>query len=161
MPKPKKKFMRQAIELALRGVEEGAAPFGAVIVKDGEVVASAHNTVKRTNNPTQHAEMRAIQQACEVLERHKLTGCALYTTCVPCTMCIGAIYWADLDAVFYGTGAEEARSNGFMYLQSYYDRDKKKRNAELGMRQFMADECDSMMEAAVKKVETKLSLQIV
>ena len=93
-----KQFMREAIRLADESVRHGGGPFGAVIVKDGEVVAGSSNSVTIDNDPTAHAEVNTIRQACRKLGTFDLSGCTIYTSCEPCPMCLGAIYWARKDA---------------------------------------------------------------
>ena len=88
-------FMRQAIDLAVENIKNGGGPFGAVIVKDGEVVATGANRVTANNDPTAHAEVSAIRAACTKLGTFDLSGCVIYTSCEPCPMCLGAIYWAQ------------------------------------------------------------------
>src|SRR6267142_7023446 len=94
-------FMRQAIALALENIRKGGGPFGAVVVKNGAVVATGANRVTATNDPTAHAEMVAIREACRKLGTFQLVDCELYTTCEPCPMCLGAIYWARPARVYY------------------------------------------------------------
>lgn len=106
--------MALAIELAVRNVDEGTGgPFGAVVARDGEVLAAAANRVTATNDPTAHAEVVAIREACEKLGRFGLEGCVVYCSCEPCPMCLGALYWARPDAVFYAATAEDAANAGF------------------------------------------------
>jgi guanine deaminase len=107
-------FMRRAIALATENVRSGAGgPFAAVIVKDGRVVADGVNRVTSTNDPTAHAEVVAIREACRKLGDFQLAGCDLYTTCEPCPMCLGAIYWARPARVFYACVAADAAAVGF------------------------------------------------
>jgi guanine deaminase len=107
-------FMRRAIALGLENVRMGqGGPFGAVVVKDGRVVAEGANRVTTTNDPTAHAEIVVIREACRVLGVFQLTGCDLYTTCEPCPMCLGAIYWARPARVFYACVAADAAAAGF------------------------------------------------
>ena len=101
-------FMRQAIELAVDNVRNGGGPFGAVIVKNGEVVATGVNRVTANNDPTAHAEVSAIRAACIKLGTFDLSGCVIYTSCEPCPMCLGAIYWAHLDKIYYGADQHDA-----------------------------------------------------
>jgi guanine deaminase len=111
MPSP---FMQRAIALAIENVKSGAGgPFGAVIVKDGRIIAEGVNRVTQTNDPSAHAEVVAIREACRALNAFQLTGCELYTSCEPCPMCLGAIYWARPDRVFYGATAADAADAGF------------------------------------------------
>ncbi|HOW21948.1 MAG TPA: nucleoside deaminase, partial [Tenuifilaceae bacterium] len=108
------KFMDEAIELAIKGVmsDEGG-PFGAIVVKDGRIVGKGNNHVTSTNDPTAHAEVMAIRDACRTLNTFQLNGCVLYTSCEPCPMCLGAIYWARLDKVFYSANRHIASYHGF------------------------------------------------
>ena len=106
-------FMHQAIALALRNIHDGGGPFAALVVKNGAVVASGANRVTATNDPTAHAEMVAIREACKKLKTFQLDGCEIYTTCEPCPMCLGAIYWARPARVFYASTASDAASAGF------------------------------------------------
>jgi tRNA(Arg) A34 adenosine deaminase TadA len=106
--------MTRAIELAIENVRSGrGGPFAAVIVKDGHVIASGTNQVTSHNDPTAHAEIVAIRAACAALNSFQLDGCDLYTTCEPCPMCFGAIYWARPARVFYGATARDAADAGF------------------------------------------------
>ena len=106
--------MRHAIALSRRGMEGGAGgPFGAVVVKDGQVAAEGWNQVTSTNDPTAHAEVVAIRRACTALGRFDLRGAVLYTSCEPCPMCLAAAYWARLDAVVFGNTRVEAAAIGF------------------------------------------------
>jgi tRNA(Arg) A34 adenosine deaminase TadA len=108
------KFMRQAIALALENVRSGeGGPFAALIVKDEQVIAKGTNRVTSTNDPTAHAEVVAIREACQVLRNFQLEGCELYSTCEPCPMCLGAIYWARPSRIFYASSAAEAAAAGF------------------------------------------------
>ncbi len=107
-------FMRRAIALALENVRSGqGGPFGALVVKDGRVLAEGVNRVTATNDPTAHSEIVAIREACRALKHFQLTGCDLYTTCEPCPMCLGAIYWARPARVFYACVAADAAAAGF------------------------------------------------
>ena len=109
-----KKFMEEAIRLAVENVKKGAGgPFGAVVVKDGKVVAASANTVTPDNDPTAHAEVNAIRQACRRLGSFQLAGCEIYCSCEPCPMCLGAIYWARPDKVYYACTKEDAAVGGF------------------------------------------------
>ena len=110
----RRKFMQVAIDLAREGMNLGVGgPFGCVIVKDGAIVATGMNAVTSRKDPTAHAEIVAIRQACAQLEDHQLTGCDLYTSCEPCPMCLGAIYWARIDRVYYACSREDAAAAGF------------------------------------------------
>lgn len=110
----REEFLVMAFEVALQGVESGAGgPFGAVVVRGDEVLASAHNQVVATNDPTAHAEIGAIRAACAVLNSFQLDDCELYASCEPCPMCLGAIYWARPRAVFFSATRDDAAQAGF------------------------------------------------
>jgi tRNA(Arg) A34 adenosine deaminase TadA len=107
-------FMREAIALSLSNIKTcNGGPFGAVIVKNGEIIARGANNVTSTNDPTAHAEVVAIRQACERLQTFQLTGCEIYASCEPCPMCLGAIYWARLDKLYYANTKTDAASINF------------------------------------------------
>jgi guanine deaminase len=110
---PSAVLMRRAIALALENVRTGGGPFGALLVQDGQVIAEGANQVTLTNDPTAHAEVVAIRAACRALGTFQLTGCDLYTTCEPCPMCLGAIYWARPARVFFAGTAADAAKAGF------------------------------------------------
>lgn len=106
-------FMRKAIELSLKNIENGGGPFGAVIVKDGEIIATGVNRVTASCDPTAHAEVSAIREAAKKLGTFNLSGCEIYTSCEPCPMCLGAIYWARLDKMYYANTKSDAKNIGF------------------------------------------------
>ena len=106
-------FMREAIRLADEHVKIGGGPFGAVIVKDGEIIAGSANSVTLDNDPTAHAEVNAIRQACRKLGTFDLSGCVIYTSCEPCPMCLGAIYWARIKRIYYGNTKKDAADINF------------------------------------------------
>ena len=109
----KEELMRKAIDLSLRNVTEGGGPFGAVIARDGEIIATGVNRVTSDCDPTAHAEVSAIRAAAKVLGTFDLSGCEIYTSCEPCPMCLGAIYWAHLDRMYYGNNQHDAAKIGF------------------------------------------------
>ena len=109
----KETFMRQAVSLACANVAQGGGPFGAVIVRDGVVVATGVNRVTSLHDPTAHAEVQAIRAAALRLGTHDLSGCEIYASCEPCPMCLGAIYWAHLDRVYYAGSTADAARAGF------------------------------------------------
>ncbi len=108
-----KQFMRVAIELSIKNIDNGGGPFGAVIVKNGEIVAKSANSVTLDNDPTAHAEVNAIRLACEKLGTFDLSGCEIYSSCEPCPMCLGAIYWARLDRLYFANDKTDAKNIGF------------------------------------------------
>lgn len=109
----KEELMRKAIELSIKSVRNGGGPFGAIISRKGEIIAEGSNGVTIYNDPTAHAEVTAIRKACEKLGTFDLTGCEIYTSCEPCPMCLGAIYWAHLDKIYYANDRKDAADIGF------------------------------------------------
>lgn len=109
----KEELMRKAIELSIKSVRNGGGPFGAVIAREGEIIAEGSNGVTIYNDPTAHAEVTAIRKACEKLGTFELKGCEIYTSCEPCPMCLGAIYWAHLDKIYYANDRKDAAEIGF------------------------------------------------
>lgn len=106
-------LMRRAIELSKESVRNGGGPFGAVIAKGGEIIAEGSNCVTIDNDPTAHAEVSTIRKACKKLGTFDLSGCDIYTSCEPCPMCLGAIYWAHLDKIYYANDRKDAADIGF------------------------------------------------
>ena len=106
-------IMRHAIRLSIENVERGGGPFAAVVAREGEILASAVNTVSDDNDPTAHAEVNAIRAAGRELQQFHLDNCILYTTCEPCPMCLGAIYWAGIRTIVYGNTRDDAARYGF------------------------------------------------
>lgn len=106
-------FMRHAIALAVENVKNGGGPFGAVVVRNGEIVATGVNRVTPDNDPTAHAEVKAIRAACTKLGTFDLSGCVIYSSCEPCPMCLGAIYWAHIDKIYYGANQHDAAAVNF------------------------------------------------
>lgn len=109
----KEELMQRAIELSINSVRNGGGPFGAVIARKGEIIAEGSNGVTIYNDPTAHAEVTAIRKACEKLGTFELKGCEIYTSCEPCPMCLGAIYWAHLDKIYYSNDRKDAADIGF------------------------------------------------
>lgn len=110
------KFMRLAIAKAKQGIKDGQAPFGACVVKNGKVISCAHNLVWKNYNITAHAEITAIEEACDELNTVDLSGCVIYSTCEPCPMCFSACHWAKISKIFYGACIEDAIKAGFSEL---------------------------------------------
>ena len=132
----KEDFMKMAITLSIENVKNGGGPFGAVIVKDNEVIATGVNRVTTNHDPTAHAEVSAIRSACALLGTFDLSGCDIYTSCEPCPMCLGAIYWAHIDHIYYRNNKDDAAAIGFddsfIYEELALDRkDRKKKMTEL------------------------------
>lgn len=119
------RFMEMAINLSIENIDTGGGPFGAVIVKDGEVVATGANRVVPNNDPTAHAEVTAIRNACSKLGTFQLTGCTVYSSCEPCPMCLSALYWAGVSRICYGNTKDDAKAiqfdDSFIYDQLELD----------------------------------------
>lgn len=134
-------FMREAIALSLSNINTcNGGPFGAVIVKNGEIIARGANNVTSTNDPTAHAEVVAIRQACERLQTFQLTGCEIYASCEPCPMCLGAIYWARLDKLYYANTKTDAAAINFDDKFIYEELEKPLEQRTLFTRQLLRDE---------------------
>lgn len=112
-PQDRSRFMREALRLASESARAGGGPFGAVVVKGGEIIARGANRVTASRDPTAHAEIEAIREACRVLDSFQLDGCVVYSSTEPCPMCMGALYWARPERVFYASGREVAARAGF------------------------------------------------
>jgi guanine deaminase len=136
-----KKFMQMAIDLSAHNVKEGSGgPFGAVIVKDGMVVARSANKVVPQNDPTAHAEVSAIRLACQELGTFTLAGCEIYTSCEPCPMCLGAIYWARIDKIYFANTKADAANIGFDDAFIYAELECNMEKRKLPVVQLMCDE---------------------
>ena len=134
-------FMREAIALSLSNIKTcNGGPFGAVIVKNGEIIARGANNVTSTNDPTAHAEVVAIRQACERLQTFQLTGCEIYASCESCPMCLGAIYWARLDKLYYANTKTDAAAINFDDKFIYEELEKPLDQRSLFTRQLLRDE---------------------
>ena len=133
--------MRMAIRLSEQNVSKGlGGPFGAVIVKDGKVIAKSANKVTASNDPTAHAEVAAIRLACKKLKTFDLSGAVVYTSCEPCPMCLGAIYWAKIECIYYGNSKHDAAGAGFDDEFIYNELDKTMEQRKLPIQQLLRDE---------------------
>src|ERR1017187_8155406 len=138
---PNPEFLRRAIALATENVVSGkGGPFGALIVRDGQIVGEGANSVTATNDPTAHGEVNAIRAACKALGTFTLAGCELYTSCQPCPMCLAACYWARLEAVYYGADAADAARAGFDDAFLYEEFRKEQAARTLPTTQLLSDE---------------------
>ena len=143
----KETFMRLAIEEAKKQMSHGqSGPFGAVVVKDNEVIAKGVNQVVRLCDPTAHAEILAIRSACEKLETHHLERCEIYATSEPCPMCLAAIYWAKIDRVYYSCTQSEASSCGFDDSLIYKDFCMPIENRQVSMSQILPDSAKELFD---------------
>lgn len=124
------RFMDIAAELSIENIDNGGGPFGAVIVRDGEIVSTGVNTVTNDSDPTAHAEINAIRHACKKLQTFQLTGCVIYSSCEPCPMCLSALYWAGVSKIYFGNTKEDAEaidfSDKFIYDELKRPREERK-----------------------------------
>ena len=134
-------FMARAIQLSIENVQSGrGGPFGAVVVKDGIIIGEAANQVTSTNDPTAHAEVLAIRAACQKLGGFDLEGCEIYTSCEPCPMCLGAIYWARLSRIYFANDDADASKIGFDDSLIYREIAKQPSQRKIPMIQIMREE---------------------
>jgi tRNA(Arg) A34 adenosine deaminase TadA len=144
--------MARAIELAQSGMESNdGGPFGAVVVKDGKIIAEGTNRVTSTNDPTAHAEVVAIREACKALGTFQLDGCSIYTSCEPCPMCLGAIYWARPDNVFFASTREDAAAAGFDDEMIYVELGKPNKDRRRPMTNLLRDEAIVVFRQWIEK----------
>lgn len=141
------KFMRKAIALSIENIKKGGGPFGAVIVKDGKVIATGVNRVTAQNDPTAHAEVTAIRKASRKLGSFDLSGCEIYTSCEPCPMCLGAVYWAHLDKIYFGNTKTDAKNIGFDDSFIYDEIDLKPDKRHVQTVQLLGNEAIKAFEA--------------
>ncbi len=134
------KLMRKAIQLSVNNIDNGGGPFGAVIVKEGKIIAEAANSVTNDNDPTAHAEVNAIRKASKLLNTFDLSDCQIYTSCEPCPMCLGAIYWSGIKTVFYGNDKQDAADINFddRFIYEEIERPIAQRNVKF--KQLLKDE---------------------
>ncbi len=147
------KFMLRAIELSIKSVKSGTGPFGAVIVKDNKIISEGNNTVTSSNDPTSHAEIVAVRNACKKINNFSLKGFNLYTTCEPCPMCLSAIYWARIDSIYYANTRNDAQKINFDDSAIYEELKKDIKNRKIPMHQIMRDEALKAFEMWDKKVD--------
>lgn len=141
--------MRKAIALSLKNIENGGGPFAAVIVKEGKIIATGANRVTANTDPTAHAEVNAIRKAAKKLGTFDLSGCEIYTSCEPCPMCLGAVYWAHLDKMYYGNTKADAKNIGFDDSFIYDEIGLKPENRRLQSLQLLPDEAIKAFESWV------------
>ncbi len=152
MPDQHEIFMRRAIELAKEGVDDDlGGPFGCVVVLDGKIVGEGGNRVTSTNDPTAHAEIVAIRAACRTLNSFQLEGCTVYTSCEPCPMCLGAIYWARPGQLFIAATREDAAAAGFDDDLFYTELALANDDRQLTMESLLREESQKVFERWVKK----------
>jgi tRNA(Arg) A34 adenosine deaminase TadA len=147
-----RQFMLRAVELARLGMESNdGGPFGCVVVKDGVIVGEGNNRVTSTNDPTAHAEVVAIRNACTNLGTFQLSGCTVYTSCEPCPMCLGAIYWSRPAAIFYAGTQADAAAAGFDDEEFYKEIEKPNAERNLPMQNLLREEAQSVFRAWSEK----------
>jgi len=145
------RFMREAIQLSVKNVSSGkGGPFGAIVVKDRKIIARGTNQVTTLNDPTAHAEVMAIRKACKKLETFQLDDCEIYTSCEPCPMCLGAIYWARPKKVFFANSKEDAADINFDDQFIYEEISKPISERKLFTKQILRDEALEAFEAWAK-----------
>ncbi|MCY7330166.1 MAG: nucleoside deaminase [Saprospiraceae bacterium] len=150
-------FMQQAITLAQKGMDNNeGGPFGAIVVKDGQVVGTGSNRVTSTQDPTAHAEVVAIRDACRHLNTFELTDCIIYTSCEPCPMCLGAIYWARPKAVYFGCSKEDAARVNFDDHFIYEEINTPKAERKIPMLQMLQPEAWQVFEAWKNKLDKRI-----
>ena len=148
------KFMTRAIELAREGVDRNeGGPFGCVIVRNGEIVGEGNNRVTSTNDPTAHAEVVAIRDACSKLGTFQLDGCVVYTSCEPCPMCLGAIYWSRPAGIFYAGTREDAAAAGFDDEHFYSEIEKSNVDREIKMENMLRGEAQAAFAEWLAKID--------
>jgi guanine deaminase len=137
-------IMQKAVALAVENVRSGrGGPFAAIVVKDGQIIASGTNCVVLTNDPTSHAEINAIREACRVLGSFQLTGCEIYASCEPCPMCMGAIYWARPERVYFAARASDAAAVGFDDVLIYKELTRPPRKRRISLEPI---QCEAALE---------------
>ena len=151
----KNEFMKRAIELSIESVNKGTGPFGAVIVKDGKIIAEGSNKVTLSHNPdsTAHGEMCVIRDACKKLNTFNLSGCELYSSCEPCPMCLSACYWSRIDKIYYANTREDAKKIDFDDSLIYSEIIKNINERKISMKQIMREEAIKAFELWDKKTD--------
>ena len=148
-------FMREAIKLSAESVRSGGGPFGAVIVRNGEIIARGENRVTVCNDPTAHAEVSAIREAAARLGTYDLSGCEIYSSCEPCPMCLGAIYWARLDRLCYAGTRADAANVGFDDAHIYEELPLDPSQRELPTESLLREEAQRVFDAWAEKADKK------
>jgi guanine deaminase len=150
-------FMQEAIRLSIEKMEAGfGGPFGAVVVRDGQIIAKGYNNVLATNDPTAHAEIEVIRKACQALGTFQLSDCELYTSCEPCPMCLGAIYWARPRKVYYANTKDDAAKAGFDDHFIYDEIAKDAPDRFIPMEQLLREEAQEAFERWAAKEDKKI-----
>tara|TARA_B100001559_G_C16366540_1_gene559969 strand:- start:390 stop:860 length:471 start_codon:yes stop_codon:yes gene_type:complete len=148
-----KNFMLRAIELSINSANNDGGPFGSVIVKNNTIIAEGSNKVTSTNDPTAHAEIVSIREACKKLKTFNLTGCDLYSSCEPCPMCLSAIYWSHIDNIFYANTRDDAKKINFDDSLIYSEFSKKIEDRKIPIKQMLRDEALQAFKIWSKKTD--------
>lgn len=142
-----REYLSIAIREAAKGMRAGeGGPFGAIIVRDGQIIGRGHNTVVHSHDPTAHAEVNAIRNACASMGQHHLTGAVIYTNFEPCPMCLSAIYWADIRALYYSSGKSDAENAGFMDKHLYREISLPPESREIHSTRIRMEEMDQLLD---------------
>ena len=149
----KNKFMLRAIDLSISSAKDTGGPFGCVMVKDDKIIAEGSNKVTFSNDPTAHAEIVAIREACKKLNTFNLSSCDLYASCEPCPMCLSAIYWSHVDNIFYANTREDAKKINFDDSLIYSEISKKNEDRKIPIKQMLRDEALKAFEIWNKKTD--------
>ena len=149
----KNKYMLRAIDLSINSANTDGGPFGCVIVKENKIISEGSNKVTSSNDPTAHAEIVAIREACKKLNTFNLTGCDLYTSCEPCPMCLSAIYWSHIDNIFYANNRNDAKKINFDDSLIYSEIKKEFKDRKIPMKQMMRDKAIKAFEIWDKKTD--------
>lgn len=148
-------FMQKAIELSIKNINNNGGPFGCVIVKNNKIISEGVNGVTQNNDPTAHAEIVAIRNACTELNTFDLSGCEMYTSCEPCPMCLSAIYWSHIDRIYYGNTRIEAANIGFDDNHIYEELNKELSTRLIPMEQINKNDAIKAFEKWELKVDKK------
>ena len=146
-------FMARAIELSIASASTIGGPFGSVVVKDNKIISEGSNKVTSLNDPTAHAEIVAIREACKKLNTFNLSGCDLYTSCEPCPMCLSAIYWSHIDNIFYANTRDDAKNIDFDDSLIYSEIPKKNEDRKIPIKQMLREEALKAFELWSKKTD--------
>ena len=149
----KNEFMKKAIELSIKSVNNGGGPFGSVIVKGDKIIAEGSNKVTSNNDPTAHGEIVAIREACKKLNNFSLNGCELYSTCEPCPMCLSAIYWSHIDNICYANTRADAKEINFDDSMIYSEFSKKIEDRKIPIKQMLREEALKAFDIWDKKTD--------
>ena len=149
----KENFMLRAIELSINSAKKDGGPFGCVITKNGTIVSEGSNRVTSSNDPTAHAEIVAIREACKKLNTFNLSGCDLYCSCEPCPMCLSAIYWSHVDNIFYANTREDAKKINFDDSLIYSEISKKNEDRKIPIKQMLREEALKAFDIWDKKTD--------